>query len=155
MSTPRKARKGHTRITADLLTKMNELYTLGLPAKKIAPFLNISESTAKKYICVLNAINNSTNFSLASDLCWNAIAEYCVIRKVPMPANTHGVPEPKEPEQQEMKIPEDKSLHYYDMRQLSLIVGEFANQLESAIQHIKMASQYLAQMADYYEHKED
>lgn len=107
MATPRKATKGHTQITADLLTKMDELYTLGLSSKKIAPFLNIGESTAKKYICVLNAVRNGTDFNLASDLNWKAITDFCVARKVPTPANLHGIPEPKEPEQIRIDIKEE------------------------------------------------
>ena len=107
METPRKLRKGHTRITSDLLEKMDELYVLGFSVNKIAPLLNISESTAHRYISVLNAVRNGTDFNLASDLNWKAITDFCVARKVPAPANLHGIPEPKEPEQISIDITEE------------------------------------------------
>ena len=74
---------------------------------KIAPLLNISESTAHRYISVLNAIRNRTDFNLASDLNWKAITDFCVVRKVPAPANLHGIPEQKEPEQISIDITEE------------------------------------------------
>ena len=134
MATPRKERKGHTRITCDLLQKMDELHILGLPTKKIAPLLNISESTAKRYVCVLNAIHNKTDFCLAGDLCWGAITDFCVMKKVPMPANLHGVPEPKEPEQIEMKIKDAEPT-------LSCMIISIADALYSLAEYLQNISE--------------
>ena len=130
MSTPKKERKGKTSITCDLLEKINELHILGLSTKKIAPLLNIGESTAKRYVTVLDAINNGTDFNLAGDFCWKAITDYCVKRKVLMPANLHGLPEP-EPKKVDFMIPEPPEFN------LPAILEDIASALYALAEYIK------------------
>ena len=134
MATPRKAGKGHTRITADILEKIDELHVLGLSTKKIAPLLNISESTAKRYVCILNAVRNGTDFCLAGDINWKAITDFCVARHVPAPANLHGVPDPKEPEQIEIKIAKVEPT-------LSQIIVNIADGLYSLAEYLQITAE--------------
>ena len=98
MSTPKKARKGNTKVTVDLLAHMDELRILGLKSKKIAPIMNISESTAKRYLHILESIQIEQDFDLAGDLNWGAIIGYCQKIGKRIPANLHGLPEPEPPD---------------------------------------------------------
>ena len=96
MSTLPKTRKGKGKITNHVLSQIDELRHFdSMTPSKIAGYLNLSDSTTSRYIRILEAIENETDFNVAGDLNWRAIKNFCNMNGKPVPKNIHYA----EPEQ--------------------------------------------------------
>lgn len=98
MSTPKKTTKGKKYMTADVIAKIDELNGLNLSTKKIADYLNLSQSTVQRYILVIKAIYTGTDYYSSNPICEKAVSNYCAMLGIErVPVNTFG--ESKEEEQ--------------------------------------------------------
>ena len=142
MSTPKKATKGKKHMTADVIAKIDELNGLNLSTKKIADYLNLSQSTVQRYILVIKAIYTGTDYYSSNPICENAIRNYCQmlgIEKVPV--NTFG----EQPEEKPVpgQITMNEVMDKVRVVAVANMLNDLAGTLSAAVAQIQMLAKYL------------
>lgn len=142
MSTPKKTTKGKKYMTADTIAKIDELNGLNLSTKKIADYLNLSQSTVQRYILVIKAIYSGNDYVSCNPLCEKAIRNYCQmlgIEKVPV--NLFG----EQPEEKPIsgQITMNEVMGKVRVVAVANMLNDLAGTLSAAVAQIQMLAKYL------------
>lgn len=142
MSTPKKTTKGKKYMTADVIAKIDELNGLNLSTKKIADYLNLSQSTVQRYILVIKAIYTGTDYYSSNPICEKAVSNYCAMLGIErVPVNTFG--ESKEEEQLPGQVTMNDVMDKVRVVSVANMLNDLAGTLSAAVAQIQMLAKYL------------
>ena len=142
MSTPKKTTKGKKYMTADTIAKIDELNGLNLSTKKIADYLNLSQSTVQRYILVIKAIYSGTDYVSCNPLCEKAIRNYCQMLGVEkVPVNLFS----EQPEEKPIsgQITMNEVMGKVRVVAVANMLNDLAGTLSAAVAQIQMLAKYL------------